>query len=1069
MFRRHPILTLLGLLSIAGLLSAAFFLATFDLNRYREELQSRLSTALSQPVQLGEAHLSLSPGPAFDFSAIEIGREGERLLEAERLTLRTKLLPLLIGRFNFDKIVLYQPKARLTLTPSTEQTQPQPSELLHKLLGTVRVNSLQISQGSLQFNDLRHEDRPFQLQLTDIDLQAANIYDRDRSRLQLSGQINGRPNSRLQTAGQLALPSDLTRWREIWVDLTISLQDIDPDPLCRHYASRLGCAGSSGQLGMDLALRGSPQEGLSFENSLNGQDLLLQLPKRSPQPFALQRAQLSGRWSADKTLYRFDDLKLELNELPLAGHFSLQSGEADPWLEGGLSTPELPLATIADLLPGTSQAYSHLLQGQPLDGTLRLAYSRFAGPLSQFRQQTLPQAIKEASLYLNNGRFRFDKGPLLSGVSVTATWKEQQLTLSDGSAQILESPLHFSGTIVKPFQPQATATIGAGWVLPGRNLPGLYDHPRLQSVSAHGPIPISVNLAGPLSQLQWDVASDIQACDLRYRELVTKPAGLPAGIKLQGQLNSSELQLTSGTLQLGPVSMALAGSYQRQGSHDFTLQATLSETDIKDTRSLLPGLEGFQLEGRLAGHYLLQGTDHEVQKGQGTLQLADLGVHFPGILGGDLRQFNGRLDLFSDRIEWHGLSGLLGQSPVTLGGKVSNWAQPRVELNLTAPRLRADELIFSSAQAHLHQLSGQLVFSGQRTDFNNLQVTLDDGSQVAVNGYLTGGGQPEVILSATAKRADIDQVVALWQGPEEPHSSATEQRTKVVVNAAVAEGTYQQLSFQQATATITSTAGLLRISPLQFTTGGGHCLAQIALQTDSERQRQLTVSGHVEGVESGSLKYGGLIDKKGLLRGPMDGDFHLSGELGDNFLPTVDGGLHLEIKDGVLNKFTFLAKVFSLLNVSQLLTLQLPDMVEQGMPFTSLKGNFTLRDGILSTEDLSVTSNAMNLSLVGNFDLVKKELDLTLGVKPLRTVDKLITRIPIAGWLLTGDEKALITAHFEIKGPSDAPRVKPIPVTSVSSKVLGIFKRVLGLPGKLITDPGEVLTGQPSEPEPQKP
>jgi len=150
-------------------------------------------------------------------------------------------------------------------------------------------------------------------------------------------------------------------------------------------------------------------------------------------------------------------------------------------------------------------------------------------------------------------------------------------------------------------------------------------------------------------------------------------------------------------------------------------------------------------------------------------------------------------------------------------------------------------------------------------------------------------------------------------------------------------------------------------------------------------------------------------------------------------------------------------------------TLKLPDMVEEGMPFTELQGNFALRDGTLSTEDLAITSNAMNLSLVGDVDLAKKELDLILGVKPLRTVDKLITRIPIAGWLLTGKEKALITAHFEIKGPSHAPRVQPIPVTSISGKVLGIFQRVLGLPGKLVTDPGEVLTGQPSEPAPQKP
>ena len=83
---------------------------------------------------------------------------------------------------------------------------------------------------------------------------------------------------------------------------------------------------------------------------------------------------------------------------------------------------------------------------------------------------------------------------------------------------------------------------------------------------------------------------------------------------------------------------------------------------------------------------------------------------------------------------------------------------------------------------------------------------------------------------------------------------------------------------------------------------------------------------------------------------------------------------------------------------------------------------------------------------------------MILGVKPLRTVDQVLTKIPIAGWLLTGSEKALLTAHFSIKGKSSDPEVVPIPITSLSEKVLGIFKRVLGLPGKLVTDPGVITS-----------
>jgi uncharacterized protein YhdP len=160
-----------------------------------------------------------------------------------------------------------------------------------------------------------------------------------------------------------------------------------------------------------------------------------------------------------------------------------------------------------------------------------------------------------------------------------------------------------------------------------------------------------------------------------------------------------------------------------------------------------------------------------------------------------------------------------------------------------------------------------------------------------------------------------------------------------------------------------------------------------------------------------------------------------------------------------------LSKVFSLLNVSQIFTFNLPDMASHGMPFSSLDATLQLADGQLSTEDLTVTSNAMNLSLVGKADLQQNQLDLLMGVKPFGTVDKIVSKIPLAGWILTGKNKALITAHFRISGSMEEPEVEAIPVTSVSKKVLGIFQRVLGLPGKVVTDVGKLFQTENGEQE----
>ena len=119
-----------------------------------------------------------------------------------------------------------------------------------------------------------------------------------------------------------------------------------------------------------------------------------------------------------------------------------------------------------------------------------------------------------------------------------------------------------------------------------------------------------------------------------------------------------------------------------------------------------------------------------------------------------------------------------------------------------------------------------------------------------------------------------------------------------------------------------------------------------------------------------------------------------------------------------------------------------------------------MRDGITSTQDLFIRGDALNISMVGKADMVREELDFIIGVQPLQTVDKIVNRIPVVGWLLTGRDKAFLTAYFEAKGKWSDPQVKAIPVKSMSKGVLNIFKRVFELPVRVFTDTGEVLLGQ---------
>jgi hypothetical protein len=100
----------------------------------------------------------------------------------------------------------------------------------------------------------------------------------------------------------------------------------------------------------------------------------------------------------------------------------------------------------------------------------------------------------------------------------------------------------------------------------------------------------------------------------------------------------------------------------------------------------------------------------------------------------------------------------------------------------------------------------------------------------------------------------------------------------------------------------------------------------------------------------------------------------------------------------------------------------------------------------------------MNQSYIGQVNLVDKEVDFSMAIHPLGTVDKIVSRIPVAGWLLTGENKALLSAHFSVKGKTDNLSVSTMPLDTLTEPTIGLLRRTLGLPFKLIEDP-QILWG----------
>ncbi|MFB3820045.1 MAG: AsmA-like C-terminal domain-containing protein, partial [Candidatus Methylomirabilales bacterium] len=212
------------------------------------------------------------------------------------------------------------------------------------------------------------------------------------------------------------------------------------------------------------------------------------------------------------------------------------------------------------------------------------------------------------------------------------------------------------------------------------------------------------------------------------------------------------------------------------------------------------------------------------------------------------------------------------------------------------------------------------------------------------------------------------------------------------------------------------------------------------------------------------------------LLGPLRGKGEVTGRLSatgslrsagadrEAFWRSLGGNLEVVMREGRLGQHTVLARILSLLNVAQLLSLKIPDLVSSGMPYDRLAADIAIRDGVARTENLVLDAPAMKVNAVGEVNLPDETVDLQVAVKPFQTVDTIITRIPIAGWLLGGKEQSLIVASFHVTGPLKDPEVKPQPVQDVARNVFGIFRRVLELPESLV-GPYEHLPPQPVRPQ----
>lgn len=1008
---------LIGLLGIALLL---LYISRLELEEYRHTLEQQIGSALQQPVSIGSGSLKFRHGLVIDLYQVEIGTEQEFHLRIPQISATIPLMPLLNKQIILQDVEILGARAALylplphQLAPAPATTKGSPFQLDIRML-TVRHAEARIHDGGVPL-----------VHLTNLH---AMIYDwqaQQSSHLVISGhEVETRADFLLETMLPPLIGDD---WRlHDWlVDLQIGRHGSQTQ--VTDMQSALAQAGR-----VKLTLDGIPAAGAQVSATV--------IRAGSSAPLI----HIDGLWSSAKDVEHLSALDGKILGFPVSGYLSLQHTPVRQ-LKAQLESRGLAV-TAADFI-----AIDQFTQTGFVAATLDHLLLRIDHQWPESDAIAAPMRI-EGEVKLSDIIWENPDPWSIDAISAESVLSGSTLTISASQTHTKMGNFNAHGRIdhlfTEPvFKLEASASPLLEQLLAELTLPAGF--------SASGPAQIDLGIEGTSAAPSFTLRATLDDSHVVLDPYYRKEAQQPARIEVSGTWHQHDhVKLDRFDIYSAPIGLAGRATI-RPWDNEPSVALTTDNLDLSNLSSINRTFKRLQLVGSASADMFFDNTTWH-----GKLYLTEGGAHLTSLIG-DLNGVSGEAHLDKSGLRFNQLPARLGDSAFIVNGDMKGWSDPLLKLEVAAARVRAQDLVFRNPELTLYNLRGRLEINQHGISFDPVTVTLEESTQASVFGSVKNFSRPQTNLVIHGEKANVIDIINLFRDPAKPSQRNTPDSSPqepITIQITAREGTLSGMKFSAARTTLVDHKGVLSIYPLTFESGGGWARAKVEYNRH-DQAAPLKISGHIDGVDAATVHHD-LFDRPGLIRGPMTGDFYLEGDPGGGtFWEHASGGVYFQIRQGTLRKFRGLAQIFSLLNVSQIFSGRLPDMDREGMPFNLMEGSFQLRDGLVHSDDLKIISEAMNMSIVGKHNLRDETVDMILGVMPLRTVDKVVSSIPIAGWILAGEDRAVLTAYFRVEGATESPSVSAIPVNSISSTVLGVFRRTLGLPEKLIKDLGSFFQSE---------
>ncbi len=1066
-------LTILAVLItlIAGLAGGAWLLVIRlgNLDTYRDQIIATLGRELKRPVTYEAGSFAMGFYPSFSFSKVVVKEpDGQStFLAAETLTFKLDLFPLLARRIAIHELALKSP----TVTVIRKQDGSfNISDLLEgggKEL-PLSLHDLWLDRGTLTFVDLAVTPSGVTTTLRESELYISRLARGKRCSFKVAGQLGeGADVQTIAIGGKGKIAPASKPLVDSTLEVKVIGKNLDLGRWWPYYQRYVPFRQILGRSEVDTTFSGTLKEfgakgrfrlaGLRFDYQPIFHAILTPRDLRCKYELQVNSREVNVK-----------ALDLQMDGLGVKGSCRISDiHTSDPRITAKATTSTFRLEEFHQYIPYgiIVDHVSKWIEEHIKGGVYRLDDGRLDGRVSQILH--MERGGNYNVLYI---RGRVEQGlvsygakiPTFNSIKGELEMRGKDFNLTGMAGRFGTSPFTLTGKItdypldkpsgypfsmvMNPGQEELAWLVGADF---GKKL--TLDGSSTLRLNGSG-YTTGYNLAG-----DWDLTS----ATYRYADQVRKPASMQNRIEFKGRIDNSSARLDSLTYSIPHAAVALSAAYRHATDKHLSVGIRTSPLEMGELVPLLPRLAAYRPHGKLQANLQAEGTKGPADLlWRGTVSLQRGSVQ-PSSFPAPVNDLNGVITFTGPALHTSQLSARIGTSLVSGRGTLEGWKEPNINVAFSSPLLNMADLGLKGAEGpvRLARVDGAITLADNDLEIRNLSCQVNR-STLNIRGTITDLNSPAIDLAINAsylEPGDLILLAGLERQGQSPSGSAPV--LKATVNAS--RGMFGDVPFEKLSAVAQYENRVTYLQPVSFAAFGGKATAKVRIDRGNGAVPRYQLGYTLDGAAAEQVARAVGV-KKQEITGTVSssGDLTARGNNAEELKKSSLGSFKVVCREGAIRRFQVLSKIFSILNVSQLLQFQLPDMVSGGMPYDEIKGTIAVKDGVLSTSDLFLKSNAMNISAIGSMDLAKEELNLTVGVQPLQTIDKLVNRIPIVGWILTGKDRAFITTYFEAKGKLDNPQVSAIPVKAMAKGVFNIFKRVFQLPTKIFTDSGEVLLGQ---------